>query len=122
MVLADTLARTITADGLHGSFTLRRRHVDFLAALVPGLLTYEPPDGPEAFVAVDGGLLVKQGADVLVSTRRAVCGRDLATLRHVVEGEFRVIDERERMARGVVARLEADFIRRFLEMGARTRG
>jgi F-type H+-transporting ATPase subunit epsilon len=121
MVIADTPARKITANGLHGSFTLLPRHVDFLAALVPGLLAYEPPDGQEAFAAVDGGLLVKYGRDVLISTRRAVVGGDLATLRHTIDKEFLAIDERERVTRGVMARLEADFIRRFLELGDRLR-
>lgn len=119
MVLADTATDKVTADGLHGSFTLLPRHADTLAALVPGLLAYELADGKEVFVAVDGGLLVKYGPNVLVSTRRAVTG-DLQGLRHTVEREFRAITERERMARGVMARLEADFIRRFLELGDRT--
>jgi F-type H+-transporting ATPase subunit epsilon len=120
-VLADTPAQKITADGLHGNFTLLPRHVDFLAALVPGLLAYEPEDGQEAFAAVDGGLLVKYGPDVLISTRRAVVGGDLATLRQTIEKEFMAVDERERVTRGVMARLEAGFIRRFLELGDRTR-
>ena len=120
-IIADTAARKITAIGRHGSFTLLPRHVDFLAALVPGLLAYEPPDGEEAFAAVDGGLLVKYGRDVLISTRRAVVGADLSTLRHTIEQEFLAIDERERVTRGVMARLEADFIRRFLDLGDRAR-
>jgi F-type H+-transporting ATPase subunit epsilon len=122
MVLADTPARKVTANGLHGSFTLLPRHVDFLAALAPGLLAYEPADGGEAFAAVDGGLLVKYGADVLVSTARAVVGDDLATLRQTFDCEFLAVDDRERATRGVMARLEADFIRRFLELGDRARG
>jgi F-type H+-transporting ATPase subunit epsilon len=122
MVLADTPARKVTANGLHGSFTLLPRHVDFLAALAPGLLAYEPADGGESFAAVDGGLLVKYGADVLVSTARAVVGDDLATLRQTVDREFLAVDDRERATRGVMARLEADFIRRFLELGDRARG
>lgn len=121
LVLADTAAEKVTADGQHGSFTLLPRHVDTIAALVPGLLAYEAPDGDETFVAVDGGLLVKYGTDVLVSTRRAVIGRDLHGLRDTVEREFRAIDERERVARGVMARLEADFVRRFMALEDRPR-
>jgi F-type H+-transporting ATPase subunit epsilon len=118
-VLADTPVGKVTASGLHGSFTLLPRHVDFLAALVPGLLAYEPPEGGERFAAIDGGLLVKYGSDVLISTRRAVVGADLGHLRHMVDTEFRALGERERVARGVMARLEADFIRRFLDLGER---
>lgn len=120
-VITDTPARKVTANGLHGSFTLLPRHVDFLAALVPGLLSYESPGGKEAFAAVDGGLLVKYGRDVLISTARAVVSGDLATLRLAIEQEFLAIDERERVTRGVMARLEADFVRRFLELGDRLR-
>lgn len=120
-VLADTATAKVTADGQHGSFTVLPRHVDTLAGLVPGLLAYEGADGDETFVAVDGGLLVKYGADVLVSTRRAVAGRDLRNLRDTVAHEFRAIDERERVARGVMARLEADFVRRFMALEDRPR-
>lgn len=118
-VLADTAVRKITAGGLQGSFTLLPRHVDFLAALVPGLLSYELPEGDERFAAVDGGLLVKYGPDVLISTHRATVGADLGHLRQTVDREFRALGERERVARGVMARLEADFVRRFLDLGAR---
>lgn len=116
-VLADTPVRKVTAEGLHGSFTLLPRHVDFLAALVPGLLAYEPADEPERFAAVDGGLLVKYGPDVVITARRAILGPTLGHVRQTIETEFRAAGERERVARGVMSRLEADFIRRFLELG-----
>jgi F-type H+-transporting ATPase subunit epsilon len=121
-VLLDRHVVKITADGAHGNFTLLPHHVDFVAALVPGLLAYEGADGLEAFAAVDEGLLVKCGPEVTVSTRRAVIGGALGRLRQTVEEEFRSIDERERAARGVVARLEADFIRRLLDLGERVHG
>ena len=121
-VLLDVHVSKITADGEHGSFTLLPHHVDFVAALVPGLLAYEGADGPEAFAAVDEGLLVKCGPEVTISARRAVVGGALGRLRQTVEEEFRSLDEGERVARGVVARLEADFVRRFLELGERARG
>jgi F-type H+-transporting ATPase subunit epsilon len=121
-VLLDTPVSKVTADGDHGSFTLLPHHVDFVAALVPGLLAYEGPDGAESFAAVDEGVLVKRGSEVTIATRRAVVGGTLGRLRQTVEEEFRHVDERERAARGVVARLEADFIRRLLELGERARG
>ena len=116
-VLADSSVRKVTAGGLHGSFTLLPRHVDFLAALVPGLLAYESEEGDERFAAIDGGLLVKYGADVRISTHRAAIGADLGHLRQMLDAEFRAVGEHERVTRGVMARLEADFIRRFLELG-----
>jgi F-type H+-transporting ATPase subunit epsilon len=121
-VLLDTHVSRISADAGHGSFTLLPRHVDFVAALVPGLLAYQGSEAGEAFAAVDEGLLVKCGREVTIATRRAVVGGMLGRLRQTVEREFRSVDEHERAARGVVARLEADFIRRLLELGERARG
>ena len=120
-VLVEEPAVKVSADGSHGAFTILPRHVDFLAALVPGLLIFEDAAGRERFVAVDGGLLVKYGDEVLVTTHRGMIGDDLDRLRRTVEREFRAEDERERDARRATARLEANFIRRFmdLEKGAR---
>jgi F-type H+-transporting ATPase subunit epsilon len=121
-VLLDARVGRITADGQHGSFTLLPRHVDFVAALVPGLLSWEVPGGPEAFGAVDGGVLVKRGRDVAVATRRAVVGAGLGELRRAIEVDFQTLDERERQARSAMARLEVDFVQRFLELGQGVRG
>ena len=118
-ILLDETVSSIAADGTHGNFAVLPRHVDFLAALVPGLLSFRLADGGERFAAVDGGLLLKHGAEVFVPTRRAVVGDDLDRLRSTLEREFFVVDERERHARKVVARLEADFIRRFIELEKR---
>jgi len=118
-ILADEPVVKVSADGAHGNFAILPRHVDFLAALVPGLLSFERPDGGQRFAAVDGGLLIKHGADVLVPTRRAVIGDDLDRLRLTVEREFLSEDERERHARSAMARLEAHFIRRFMELETR---
>lgn len=114
-VLIETDARKITAEGQHGSFTLLPRHVDIVAGLVTGLLSWEL-DGAESFAALDGGLLIKRGADVTIGTHRGVVGPALGQLRHTIDQEFRVRDEHERAARGALARLEVDFIQRFLQM------
>jgi F-type H+-transporting ATPase subunit epsilon len=65
------------------------------------------------FVAVDEGVLVKAGEDVLVSVRRAIGGTDLGQLRDSVEKEFRTLDEHEQSVRLVTAKLETGFLRRF---------
>ena len=66
-----------------------------MAALTPGILIYETEAEGEVYVAVDEGVLVKTGADVLVSVRRALGGADLGQLRAAVEKEFLTLDERE---------------------------
>ena len=118
-VLIDETVAKVSAEGVHGNFAILPRHVDFLVALVPGLLTLERADETKQFVAVDGGLLVKHGSDVLVPTRRGVAGDDLEALRHVISEEFNTEHDRERQARSAIARLEADFIRRLMELETR---
>ena len=42
----------------------------------------------EVYVAVDEGVLIKTGQDVLVSVRNAIVGTDLSQLREAVKEEF----------------------------------
>jgi F-type H+-transporting ATPase subunit epsilon len=102
----------IVAETSKGSFGLLPHRLDCVAALVPGILIYETPDEGEVFIAVDEGVLVKIGKDVLVSVRRAMRGEDLGRLRAAVEQEFLTLDEDERSIRQVMARLETGFLRR----------
>ncbi|MFP3870185.1 MAG: F0F1 ATP synthase subunit epsilon [Syntrophobacteria bacterium] len=106
----------VTAEAANGYFCLLPRHIDFVAALVPGLLFYEASGGKETFLAVDEGILVKQGRKVVVSTRNAVRGPDLGMLRRTVEEEFEMLDDREKKVRSAAAKIEASFVKRFLEL------
>ena len=99
-----------TREGLFGLLPHRR---DCVAALVPGILIYQTESGGEGLLAVDEGMLVKMGAEVLVSVRRAIGGTDLAQLRAAVEKEFLTLDENEQSVRLAVAKLETEFLRRF---------
>lgn len=110
------VADKIIAEAVNGSFALLPRHVDLVAALVPGILTYTTPGGEELFVAVDEGVLVKCGDDVRVACRAAVVGAQLGEMEATVRREFRQLDQRESRTRSTLARLEADFVRRFFEL------
>ena len=103
----------IVAETQAGSFGLLPHRLDCVAALTPGILIYETASGGEVFVAVDGGVLVKSGPDVLVSVRRAMGGANLGQLRQAVEQEFLTLDAREKSVRTVMAKLETGFLRRF---------
>jgi len=115
-VLLDAAVTKVIAEAENGAFCLLPRHIDFVAALVPGLLSFETETGQEEFLAIDEGILVKCGAQVLVSTRQAVRGPDLGTLRQAIDDQFRAVDEQEKKARAATARLEVDLVRRFLEL------
>jgi F-type H+-transporting ATPase subunit epsilon len=113
-VFADkTGVKRIVAETRQGSFGLLPQRLDCTAALSPGILIYETEADGEVFLAVDEGVLVKTGPDVLVSVRRAMTGKDLGQLREAVEKEFLTLDDDERSARTVMAKLETGFLRRF---------
>ncbi|MCC9001699.1 MAG: F0F1 ATP synthase subunit epsilon, partial [Candidatus Competibacter sp.] len=73
-ILVDESVVKFNAEGPEGHFCLLPRHRDWVATLVPGLVSFVALDGGEIFVAVDRGILVKCGDEVLVSVRRAVRG------------------------------------------------
>ena len=115
-IFADkTGVSRIVAETLEGSFGLLPHRLDCVAALVPGILTYEDEAEGEVYVAVDAGVLVKTGLDVLVSVRNAIAGTDLGQLHAAVEREFLNLDEQEQSVRSVMAKMESDFIRRVAE-------
>ena len=103
----------IVEETREGSFGLLPHRLDCVAALVPGILIYQTETEAEVLVAVDAGVLVKTGTDVLVSVRRAIGGTDLGQLREAVNKEFLTLDEHEQSVRQVVAKLETGFLRRF---------
>jgi F-type H+-transporting ATPase subunit epsilon len=103
----------IVAGTREGSFGLLPHRLDCVAALAPGILMFETEAKGEVFTAVDEGILIKTGADVLVSVRNAIGGLALAELRDAVEQEFLNLDEKEKSVRSVLAKLESGFIRRF---------
>src|SRR5664279_6568906 len=105
----------IVAETREGSFGLLPHRLDCVAAIVPGILIYENEAEDEVYVAVDEGVLVKTGLDVLVSVRNAIGGTDLGKLREAVEREFVNVSEREQGVRSVMARMESDFVRRLAE-------
>jgi F-type H+-transporting ATPase subunit epsilon len=105
----------IVAESREGSFGLWPHRLDCVAALVPGILIYESEANGEAYVAVDEGVLIKTGMEVLVSVRNAIVGTDLRQLREEVEREFLNLNEREQSVRSVMAKLESGFIRRLGE-------
>jgi F-type H+-transporting ATPase subunit epsilon len=106
-----------TVRGREGSRTYLPRHIDFVTAMVPSVMSWQPVDGEEQFAAVDEGILVKTGDELLVSTVYAVHGPKLGQLRETVEEQFDQRGEREKTARTALAKLEASIVRRFMELG-----
>jgi F-type H+-transporting ATPase subunit epsilon len=105
----------IVAETREGSFGLLPHRLDCVAALAPGILTYQNEAEGEVYVAVDEGVLVKTGLDVLISVRNAIGGTDLGQLHEAVEREF-LQPERAGAERPLGdGQMESDFISRLAE-------
>ena len=115
-ILFEEEVSRIRAEAPNGWLGLLPKHIDFVTALVPGVLTFQPCGKPEEYLALDRGVLVKCGAEVAVSTRNAVRGTSLAQLKKEVEVQFLAQQEREKAGRAFEARLEADLVRHLLDM------
>ncbi len=115
-ILTDQPVTKINAEAPNGEFCLLPKHIDFVSALSPGIFYYTDTGENDIYLAIDEGTLVKKGSEVFVSTRRAVKGPDLEKLHETVEQEFKVLDDREKMVRSATAKIEANFVRRFLEI------
>ena len=112
----ETGVSRIVAETRDGTFGLLPHRLDCVAALTPGILTYQTEAEGEVFVAVDQGVLVKTGSNVLVSVRRALGGKDLSKLRDLVEKEFLTVNEETKSVRLVMARLETGLLRRMASL------
>lgn len=115
-ILIDEPVTKVIAEAANGSFCLLPRHIDFVTALVPGILSFWNSDAQEQFLAIDDGILVKYADRVMVSTLNAIQGADLGHLYSLVEERFLTLDEHERVTRTALARLEAGTIRRFIDL------
>ncbi|WP_339691407.1 F0F1 ATP synthase subunit epsilon [uncultured Pseudoalteromonas sp.] len=104
----------IIVETSSGSYGLLPHRLDCVAVLTPGILTFSTSAEGEIFVAVDEGVLVKTGLDVLVSVRNALVDSDLTKLRAAVEQDFLAINEQALQVRAVMAKLESGFLHKFV--------
>jgi F-type H+-transporting ATPase subunit epsilon len=106
----------IVAHTAQGFFGILPHRLDCVAALSPALFFYETQADGEIALALDEGVLVKTGPEVLVAVRNAVGEADLGKLSQAVERQILKLDEREKTVRSVLARLEGNLVRRFMEI------
>ncbi|MHA4811399.1 F0F1 ATP synthase subunit epsilon [Flavitalea flava] len=100
----------VVMETAEGSYGLLPQRLDCVAALVPGIFTYEMETGGPHYIAVDEGVMVKAGSQVLVSVRNAFGGADLGRLGDLVKKDFKVKVEDQKQAITVIAKLERGFI------------
>lgn len=120
-IFANEKVKKINAEDKGGYFTLLPKHADVVSSLSPSILSYHLLDDDkrkdkEVFVAIDGGVLVKCGDKVEVSTRRAIFGANLKELHTALEKEFKNIDDNEKKARTALAMLEGNMAKLFIDL------
>ena len=108
--------KRIVVETTAGSYGILPRRLDCTAALVTGILLYETESEGEKYIAVNEGILIKAGAEVMVSVRNAIGNAPLGKLRALVEKEMIELDELEINARNVMAKLETGFLRNFQKL------
>ncbi len=106
----------IVVETSAGSCGILPHRLDCVGAIVPGILIFQPDDGNEVYVAVNEGVLIKIGLDVMVSVREAVVGTDLAKLHKLVEKEYLIMNEQEKNVKSVITKMESSFIHRLMEV------
>jgi len=115
-IFLDEEVTKVKAEAENGWFCILPRHIDYVTALVPGILFLERAGQPTEHLAIDRGILVKCGPEVSVSTRHAVRGASLENLQEAVANEFRTMQEKEQAARVFEAKLEAELVRQLVEV------
>lgn len=115
-VLLEAEVRRITVEAVDGSMGILPRHVNFVTALTPGILTYIKADGREAFAALDEGILLKNKKEIRISVQNGVKGAELGQLEQAVREFITMRDQLEERSSYALALMEADFLRRFVEM------
>lgn len=106
----------IVAETREGSFGILPNRLDCVAALAPGILTYQEKEGGPVYLAVAEGVLVKVGAKVLVSVRDAIGGSDLGRLQEAVKQQFLKLDKQQRDVHDALARMEGRFVGQIVEL------
>lgn len=101
---------SIVAETSEGSFGFLPQRLDCVAVLVPGIFNYKTDK--VHYIAVDEGLLVKAGDQVMVSVRNAVGGVELGKLADAIKNEFASISADEEKVRYMASRLETGFLSR----------
>ncbi|MDD4405558.1 MAG: F0F1 ATP synthase subunit epsilon [Parabacteroides sp.] len=100
----------IVAETNEGFFGLLPQRLDCVASLVPGIFMYETDKGEIHYIAIDEGVLVKAGMEVLVSVRNAIGGTDIGQLHNSIKKEYIKLDDNERSVRSVMAKIESEII------------
>lgn len=93
-------------EGLDGYWTLLPKHVDFIDALRPCIVSYTDTSDKTRYMACNRGVVVKKGNTVSISTKLAILDDDLKKLEKTIEIDFKQMEEERKEVNTTMARLE----------------
>jgi F-type H+-transporting ATPase subunit epsilon len=108
--------KSIIAKTEQGFLGLLPNRLDCVAVLTPGILIWRSNSEGETVIAVDDGILVKAGKEVLISVRDAIGSADINELHSAITKQFLQEGKEEKAMRLSLAKLESGFIHRFAQL------
>ena len=115
MVIDEDGVLAVRAEDATGSFGILPRHADFVTSLAISVVSWQSGNGTRHYCAVRRGVLsVVGGRDVVIATREAVPGDDLAILDKTVLARFHADLESERTENVESTRLRLNAIRQMM--------
>ena len=115
IVIEEDRVLAIRAEDATGSFGILPRHADFVTSLVISVVSWQSSNGTRHYCAVRRGVLrVIGGHDIVIATREAVLGDDLAILDKTVLARFHADLEGERTENVESTRLRLNAIRQMM--------
>lgn len=112
--------RKITLETLDGYYTLLPRHVDFVSAVIPSIVSYLPEQENEKYAACHQGIVVKKGDKITLSVQGAVLSETLPELQERIKTEFKQNEEQRKQLNTAMARLELGLVRGFQQLKGAT--
>ena len=104
-ILLKQMVSKVIFDAQDRSFCLLPRHIDFISALVPSILTFQNLNGIEQYLVHDEGILIKQDREVLVAIKHGLIENSLGSLKNRLEKEFQNIDIQEKKTKQLLTQV-----------------
>ena len=101
----------VDVDTVEGRFGILERHIDTAMALDVGLVYLRDADAREHFLGIDGGILIKTGTEVRISTGRVISGSELGEIEKTISSRQTAEEEREAQQLRSLARMELQLAR-----------
>lgn len=103
----------VTLETFDGYHTFLPRHVDYVSAMGPNIISYTTTDNVLRYAACHHGIVVKKGDEVTVTAQDAVLGDSLDELEDVINREFKQNEEQRKELNTAMTRLELGLMRGF---------